>query len=73
MGSRWDGDGDGDRDSVGIPNKRSCTVGKLSGLGLVLESCVNSISSRRYMNLTVHNRCLFFQDTKLNSCAEARC
>ena len=59
MGSRWDEDGDGD--SVGIPNRRSCTVGKLSGLGLVLESCVNSISSRRYMNLTVHNRACSFK------------
>ena len=39
-----------------VPRMRSCTVGKLSELGLFLEALVNSISLERYMILTVHNR-----------------
>ena len=46
---------------MSVPSMRSWTVGKLSELGWVLESCVNSISSRRYMNLTVHNRACSFK------------
>lgn len=39
-----------------VPRIRSCTIGKLSGLGLCLEALVNSISLGRYMILTIHNR-----------------
>lgn len=39
-----------------VPRMRSCTVGKLSDLGVYLEAFVNSISLERYMILTVHNR-----------------
>lgn len=39
-----------------VPKMRSCRVGKLSELGLCLEALVNTISSERYMILTVHNR-----------------
>ena len=38
------------------PRMRSCTVGKLSELGLCLVTLVNTISLGRYMILTVHNR-----------------
>ncbi len=55
--------------SVDIPRMRSCTVGKLSELGLCLEALVNNISLGRCMILTVHNRELvLLQDTKLSSC-----
>ena len=40
----------------GIPSMRSCIVGKASALGFFLVLCVNSISPRRCMCLTVHNR-----------------
>lgn len=58
------------KETVKIPRMKSCRVGKASGGGGVLEAEVNSISFRRTMILTVHNRCLFFQDTKQSSCVE---
>ena len=45
-------------------------MGKLSELGLCLETLVNTISFGRKMILTLHNRelVLSFKDTKLCSC-----
>ena len=56
--------------NVLVPRMRSCRVGKLSELGLCLETLVNTISLGRKMILTLHNRelVLCFKDTKLYSC-----
>ncbi len=51
-----------------IPRMRSCTVGKLSELGLCLEALVNNISFGRCMILTVHNCELVLLQDKLSSC-----
>ncbi len=44
-----------------IPKMRSWRVGKASEEGGVLDACVNSISGRRNMNLTIHNGACSFK------------